>query len=336
MSEKVQSQNNDKADSQRGASVNSVSAGDVFESWLAHHQFSARMSLLKFFSEPVSTLMTSLVIGIALALPTSLLLVVENIKTLGASWDGNPQISVYVRKNVSPAVTLLLGDKLERVSGVAKVAYISPEAGLEEFKHYSGDGEAGLGDALKLLDENPLPPVYVVTPASFEASEVTALSLRLHAFSEVEFVQMDLEWVNKLQQMAVLAERFVFVFGFLFCLGVLLNIGNTIRMAIENRREEIVVVKLIGATDAFVRRPLLYSGLWYGLAGGLLACLLTALTMHLLMEPAMQLALLYHNAFALTGLHFMVAVWLLMLGGLLGLMGAWLAVTRHLHQVQPC
>ena len=312
------------------ATVHKVSNQDAFDAWLAHHRVSARTSLQKIFMEPWSNLMACLVIGIALALPTTMWLVVENIKTLSGHWDGTPQISVYIHQSVSPAATLLLADKLKQIGGVKSVYYISPEAGLEAFKGYSG-----FGDAIQLLGENPLPAVYVISPVDDTANGMTFLSMQLRRLPEVEFVQMDLEWVKKLQQIMKLARRFVFVVAVLLGLGVLLSIGNTIRSAIENRREEIVVVKLMGATDAFVRRPFLYTGIWFGLLGGLLACLLTWLMVYALSGPSLQLAALYQSVFKITGLDFPGALAVLMMGAALGWIGSCLAVARHLSRIQP-
>ena len=314
----------------KGATVNKVSDKDAFDAWLAHHYFSARMSLQKIIAEPWSCAMTAVVMGIALALPASLLLLVENVKNLSGRWEGHPQISVYVRQTASPAATLLVEGKLKAISGVKSVRYVSPEAGLETFKQYSG-----FGDALKWLDQNPLPAVYVIAPTNYDVSEMNALALQIRTFPEVDFVQLDLAWVKKLQQIMQMAERFILVLGSLLCLGALFTVGNTVRLAIENRREEMVVVKLMGATDAYVRRPLLYSGLWFGLMGGVMACLFVLVTMHLLSAPAQQLALLYQSAFKLMGLGWLSGLVLVLSSAFLGLTGAWLAIARHLTQIQP-
>jgi len=312
----------------RGASANVISTQDTLSAWASHHRFSAVQSLGKIAAEPLSNLMTCLVVGIALALPVSLFVVAENIKALSGNWDANPQVSVYLRQNIPSASALLLGDKLQRIGGVSSVVYVSPESALEEFRKYGGFGEA-----LKLLDENPLPSVYIVKPISADAESVTLLAQQLKGLPEVEYVQMDLAWIKKLQQILKIAERFIFLFGFLLCLGVVLTIANSIRLAIEGRREEIIVVKLVGGTDAFVRRPLLYSGLWYGLLGGLLALLLVLLVIHLLTAPALELALMYQSSFLPKGLAISSALILLSVSTLLGLMGAWLATSRHLRQI---
>ena len=315
---------------QRGASVSAMSTNDALAAWLSHHRFSARLSLQKMIADPLSNFMTCLIVGIALALPASLFVVAENIKRLSGNWDADPQISVFLKPGVSSVTALALNGRLQRAAGVLSVVYVSPEAGLEEFRRYSG-----FGDALKLLDENPLPAVFLVKPVSIDAEKLNVLLQQLKAYPEVDYVQLDLAWVKKLQQILRLAEQFIFLFGILLCLGVVLAIGNTIRLAIENRRDEIVVVKLVGGTDAFVRRPLLYSGLWYGLAGGLLALILVFFVIHRLTSPSLQLALLYQSSFYPTGFSFIQSLLLLFISGLLGLSGAWVATIRHLEHIQP-
>lgn len=330
MTDKMPQRDQDRANSTRGASASKVSMKDSLDGWIAHHKISASGSLQKMFSAPLSSMMTCLVIGIALALPTSLFLIVENIKSMSARLDGDPQMSVFVRHDIPLTEVVALQNKLQRINGVINVEYISPATALQQFKQNSDFSEA-----LQFLDENPLPPVYIIKPLSRDVNELAALSRRLQLMPEVEVVQVDLEWVQKLQQIIIIAERLVFLFGLLLSLGVLLTIGNTIRLAIESRREEIVVVKLVGATDAFVRRPLLYSGFWYGLMGAIVACLLVLCGAYLLSTPSHQLAVMYQSDFVPKGLNFLSVLTLLSTGALLGLAGAWLATSRHLDEVQP-
>ena len=313
-----------------GAVTKKISSRDKFNVWIAHHQLSATDSLKKFFAEKTSNFLTCLVIGIALALPAGLLLAIGQIKTIAGRWDGDPQLSVYLHQTVPAATALALAGKLEKMSGVKTIKYISPDSALEEFKNYSGFKEA-----LQFIDENPLPAVYIITPQSHLADEISALSQTLQSIPEVEYIQMDLLWVQKLQQMVVLAERLILLFGILLSIGVLLTIGNTIRLAIESRREEIVVVKLIGATDAYVRRPLLYSGLWLGLVGALLACILILVSAYYLKGPLFQLIGLYQSDFSPEGLNMRFTTSLLLMGPVLGVAGAWLAVMQRLNKIQP-
>jgi cell division transport system permease protein len=311
------------------------SARSAAEAWLAHHHFSARSSLKKFVAEPLSSAMICLVIGIALALPTGLWLVIHNIQVMSAGWDAHPQISVYVRQALPLPNTLSLADRLQSLPGVKSIRYVSPDEGLKEFRQSSGMAGVDLDGMLKSLDANPLPSVYVVTPDSSESGELELLAATLRALPEIEFVQIDLAWARKLLQITRLAERFVFLIGGLLCLGVVLTVGNTIRLAIASRHAEIVVVKLVGGTDDFVRRPLLYTGFWYGLFGGLVACLLVGLGTYLLWEPIQQLAGLYESNWSLKGINFLAGFALLFAGSIFGLVGALLATTRYLSELNP-
>jgi cell division transport system permease protein len=187
------------------------------------------------------------------------------------------------------------------------------------------------------LDENPLPSVVLIKPRLLDNNpdSLTSLQQTLISSPEVADVRLDLLWVKRLHQFILVAERFIWLLSGLLVLGVLLVIGNSIRMSIDNRRDEILVSKLIGATDAYVRRPFLYMGLWYGLVGGLIASVILALVFFLLAEPVQQLANLYQSSFQLRGLELLEALQLMLITGVIGLSGAWLAVGRHLSRIQP-
>ena len=192
-----------------------------------------------------------------------------------------------------------------------------------------------VADVLASLDENPLPDLVLVTPASQGGEAASALREELQATPEVAQAVLDMEWLQRLNSLMELSRRLVLAVGGLLVLGVVLILGNTIRLAIESRREEIVVVKLVGGSNAFVRRPFLYTGLWYGVGGGVFAATLVALSLWFLSAPVDQLAALYQSGFQLSGLGIMGALNLVILGGLLGLTGAWLAVARHLVEIEP-
>ena len=207
----------------------------------------------------------------------------------------------------------------------------APEQALQEFEAYSG-----LGHALQSLESNPLPPALLVRPQlETSAEDLLALVIDLEQRVEVDDAVIDMAWVQRLQELLVLAQRIVLGLGLLLAVGVLLVVGNTIRLAIESRRDEIIVTKLVGGTNAFVRRPFLYTGLCYGVGGGLLALLLLMLALVMLSGPVTQLASLYQSGFELRGLGFGGSSVLLLLGALIGWAGAWLAVSRHLHEIQP-
>ena len=274
--------------------------------------------------------MTLAVIGIALALPAGLHALLANLQAVTAGWQGEARLSLFLERSVPEARARALAAELRRRPDVRAVELITPEQALAEFRALSGFGEA-----LDALDENPLPAVLAITPAEDDPEALAALAARLRALPEVELAQLDLEWVRRLHAILALARRGVAVVAALLAVAVLLVVGNTIRLEIQNRREEIVVAKLIGATDGYIRRPFLYSGLWHGLIGAALAWLLVEGALTLLRGPAARLAELYGSAWRLTGLDARASLLLVAGGALLGLAGAWLAVGRHLREIEP-
>ncbi len=315
-----------------GASQSRAGLSDRLQSWQLHHRGSALDSLQRLLRSPMSSLMTWLVIGIALALPVGLSVALDNARTVSVGWDSPAQISLFLRAEVSMDAAGLMRQRLLERPDVARVRLVSREQALEEFRQLSG-----FGDVLRNLDDNPLPNLVLVTPlgGDGQAERAAALQAALQEEPGVERAVLDMEWVQRLNALVQLSQRAVAALGAILCLGVLLVIGNTIRLAIENRRQEILVIKLVGGSDAFVRRPFLYTGFWYGLGGALLAWLVVAIALWWLRGPMATLALLYQSDFQLEGLGLLDSLGLLIAGSLLGLFGAWLAVARHLSAVQP-
>lgn len=316
----------------QGAVQSQMSWRDKFDAWSAHHSNSAIESLLRMLGTPLQSLMTWLVIAIAIALPAALFVVFNNVQQIGQSWQDSSQISVFLKKDATANQAQDLRGRWAQRADVAQATYVSPEQALEEFKLGSG-----LGELANHLDENPLLAVILVKPkiGGNAPDALTSLQQALVADPLVADVRLDMLWVKRLHQFITVAERFVVALAGLLALGVLLVIGNTIRMAIESRRDEIVVVKLVGATDAYVRRPFLYTGLWFGVGGGILAAILLAVGFWWLSAPVTQLADLYQSSFRLQGLGFIESLQLILIAGCTGLLGAWIAVTRHLYLIQP-
>ncbi len=290
------------------------------------------LSLGRVSRNPLSSLMTIAVIGIALALPAGLHVALKNVQGVSAGWEDAVQISLFLNQGVEAAEVTRIVEQISAMPAIEAVVHVTPQQALEEFRQYSGFGEA-----LDALDENPLPNVLLVRPTS-AASEplmVEPLLHELRSLSAVEMAQLDMEWLKRLYAIMAIGERAVLVLAALLALAVLLIVGNTIRLAIQNRRDEIEVQKLIGATDAFIRRPFLYSGLWHGLLGAVMAWLLVTLSLWLLHGPVQRLSLLYNSNFSLGSLEPVAVLVVLAVGGLLGLLGAWLAVGRHLQDIEP-
>lgn len=315
-----------------GAKVSSVSTVNLLQAWWGHHKSSCRDSLYRLLHTPLQTLFTCLVIAIAIALPVGLFLSLQNAQQLGEGWQDSAQMSAFLKRGAKPLAIEKLQLSLEKNASIKSIDVISPVKALSEFQRYSG-----LGDVLLELDENPLPTVFIIQPtgAINEPNELSALQKNIAASPLVESVQLDLGWLRRLHELLNLGERFVVALASLLFIGVLLIIGNTLRLAIENRREEIVVTKMVGGTNGFVRRPFLYTGLWYGLGGGILAIVLLVIVGFWLAEPINNLISLYESEHSLKGFGIDTIVVLLLGSAFLGWLGAWVAVTRHLRQIEP-
>lgn len=304
--------------------------------WLKHyfaqHARALTETLVQWRYAPVNVLLTIAVIGIALTLPTGLYLAIANVERVTEGWDTGGRISLFLKREVNDAGAQRLAERVRSRRGVARVETISPAEGLAEFRRYSG-----FGDALDTIDHNPLPTVLVVYPLKDHAT-ATALATLAADFQtrpEVEFAQLDRAWVERLHAMLDMATRAVRVLAGLLGIAVLLVVGNTMRLAIANRRNEIEVVKLVGGTDAFIRRPFLYAGSLQGLLGALLAWMILATTGLVLATPIRSLATLYASNFELVGLNVPEALVLGLIGAGLGWLGARLAVGRHLYAMDP-
>lgn len=300
------------------------------KAYLTRHAQVFFYSLGQLLRTPLASLMTVGVIGITLALPAGLYLLLENAERVTGQWEGGAQISLFLKPGVPGPQARQLAERLQARPEVNQVRYISPAEALEEFKRLSGFGEA-----LDALDRNPLPPVLVVWPAVTEPARLEALLAEFRGFGEVDIAQLDLAWVKRLHAILGLLRRGVLLLAGLLAVAVLLIVGNTIRLAILNRKEEIEVIKLVGGTDAFVRRPFLYSGWLQGTAGGLAAWLLVSAGLALLAGPVRELALLYASPYALRYPSAVEVLALLGAGGSLGWLASLIAVGRHLRTIEP-
>jgi cell division transport system permease protein len=280
--------------------------------------------------QPVASLLTMLVLGVALALPAGLRVLVENADALSDSWHGAADFTVYLKMNVDAVRARALAHEIEGRADVAGVRVIDRDQALAEFR-----ARSGFGDALDALDGNPLPNTLVVHPTSGVSGNVEAIAEELRKLPETDLVQLDTQWVQRLRAMLALAERVVDIATVLLGLAVAVVVGNTIRLEINNRSTEIEVTKLVGGTDTFIRRPFLYLGLCYGVAGAVAAAALVFAALALAAPRVGVLADLYGSSFRLTGLSARETVALVAGGGLLGWLGAWLATARHLKAIEP-
>jgi cell division transport system permease protein len=289
-------------------------------------------SLGRLVRNPLATLLTLLVIALALALPTALRLLVSNAQSATGNFVNAVDLSVYLKTEVPLAKAQQLAQAAQQRPDVASVTLISADKGLEDFRAYSG-----FGDALAALKENPLPHVLHVRPRAQDTSPASLELLRHYftAWPEVELVQVDSEWVMRFNAILEVMRRLLLIAAAVLGVGVLAVIGNTIRLEIQGRRAEIEVTKLVGGSNAFVRRPFLYTGVLYGLGGALLAWGIIAIAVALLSEPVATLARLYGSRYLVRGPTASDIGTLLGAGVALGWIGAWISAARHLKGIEP-
>ncbi|MDX1433080.1 MAG: permease-like cell division protein FtsX [Gammaproteobacteria bacterium] len=301
--------------------------------WLVRHAQALLFTCGVLARRPLATFLTTAVIAVALALPCTLVVLLDNVRAATDGWERGAGLSLFLRQDVDDAAAARLAREIGALPGVAATRVITREQALAEFRELSGFAE--VTDAF--AEQNPLPAVVVVEPAAGAAQRAGAASLlsELEVRPEVDFARLDLAWLERLGALIDIAERGVAVLAAVLAAGVILVIGNTLRLGIENRREEIEIAKLFGATDGFIRRPFLWSGLLYGALGATLAWLLVAATTAALTDPVRRLASLYDSGFGLTGPGAREAAVLLVVGGALGLAGSWLSVGRHLSAIEP-
>jgi cell division transport system permease protein len=300
--------------------------------YFARHAQTLVGSLGRIMQAPLATLMTMAVIAVALALPLLLNLFLQNARAATGNWNEAFDISVYIDRQASESRLQAIAKQLRARDDVAAVRTITADQALAEFREYSG-----FGKALDALTDNPLPNALIVTPSIVASTPegTEGLKAAIGGIADVQAVQLDSEWVKRLHAMLVILRRVVLITGGMLGLGVVLIVGNTIRLDILNRRAEIEVMKLVGASDGFARRPFLYSGIWYGVGGGVLALILVAVAAAVLEAPVARLALLYGSEFRLQGLQWGPSAVVLAAAAALGWLGSWLAATRHIRAIEP-
>jgi cell division transport system permease protein len=280
---------------------------------------------------PLATLLTGAILGITLALPTGLYLTVHNLQRVSGAWGEGGHISLFLKRDLGREAAERLAERLRARPEIATTQLVSPDSALAEFKRHSG-----FGDALTALQRNPLPWVVILTPKErVTTADLDQLVQELTRWPEVDIAQFDLEWVRRLAALLRLAERAVLLLAGLLGLGVLLVLGNTARLAVVSRCEEIALLKLVGGTDVFIRRPFLYAGTLLGLLGAAVAWLLVLAASLLLGGPAEELAALYGSRFELQTLDLPASLGLLFLGAALGWVGTRFAIGRQLRAIEP-
>lgn len=316
----------------KGASSSKVSVLQAFIMFFVSHVRQALSSLGELWRQPVASLMTIGVLGLSITLPSTLYIMVKNTEKITAGWEQASEISLFLTPNISANRSQQLVTRLNTWQEIESVVYIPADDALKEFQHLSG-----LGDAIAYLEKNPLPDVVLVTPTDKNASPSAARALldKLRQQREVDIGKLDIEWLERLYAVIAIASDLVMLIGVLLFIAVVLIIGNTIRLNILNKYDEIVVMKLVGATDAFIHRPFLYTGFWYGLLGGLMAWFAVIIILWWMDSSITTFAAMYQKEFNITGLTGTALLTMLGLSVLLGLLGSLISVQRHVGQIEP-
>ncbi|MCK4842361.1 MAG: permease-like cell division protein FtsX [Methylococcales bacterium] len=305
---------------------------DKSQAYLHIHAHALFSSLGRLVRNPFTSAMTIIVMAIAISLASGFYLIVVNMQQLTGNIESTNQISLFLKSNVSDTSAQKLADKIRNNNNVEQVKFISKFQALEEFKVYSG-----FGDALNMLDKNPLPAVIQVLPKNTlgDVQGVEVLMKKFNHFSQVDFAQMDMQWIKRLQTIMQIIERGVFLLSILLGFAVLFITGNTIRLELQNRRDEVLISKLVGATHSFIQRPFLYTGFWLGFFSGVVAWFLVMVMMNTLQNPIEKLSILYNGAFDVLYLGINETVYLLGITSLLGVIGAWVVLRYQIRQIKP-
>ncbi|MCC5015648.1 MULTISPECIES: permease-like cell division protein FtsX [unclassified Legionella] len=298
----------------------------------AYHLQAANSSLNLLCRKPLATMMTVIVIAIALTLPTLFWVFTDNLEQLTINWQRGGHISLYLKSPLSEAEQAAFVARVRATEGVGNVILKSSEDGLAELQQ-----QEGMHDIMRYLPENPLPAMVDVIPALAinTPAQMEQLFARLKVYPQVEQAKLDMQWITKLHAILGFATKIAHALMALLASAVVLIIGNTLRLAIHNRHEEIQVLKLIGATDPYIARPFLYTGMWYSLAGAIMAVLFVNIFMLSVAVAVKQLAAAYQMHYPIMGLSVKQAYLLVIVSTMLGWLGARLSVKRQLASIEP-
>ena len=302
-----------------------------FYAYLALHAQTLFSSLGKLLKTPLTSVITIIVLAVSIALATGFYALLTNAEQLTGNLEASNQISLFLKSNISDLEGRKLAERIKQSTDVKMVDLITQESALAEFRDYSG-----FGSALNALESNPLPVVIQVLPRNTLSSskEVQQLVSELEQLEEVDIAQMDMQWVQRLQSMMALVQQGVILLSGILSFAVLFIMGNTIRLELEDRRDEVLIAKLVGATHAFIQRPFLYTGFWLGFFGGAMAWFIVTVIMLVLKSPIERLSELYDNSYEVLFLNFSESLILLFISSLLGVLGSWIVLHYQLKQMK--
>lgn len=317
---------------QSGAQHHKVSFSQVILMFFTSHFRQCISSLGELIRTPLASFMTVAVLGISITLPGTLYVLVKNLNQISTDTKQAAEISVFLEENISEADIQQLIKRLRTWPEINNLVYISADQALEEFRQLSG-----FGDAVDYLDKNPLPNILLVYPQERHDSPGAAKILldKITLQREVDSGKLDIEWLERLHAILAVANELVSMVTILLFFAVILIVGNTIRLNIFNKRNEILVMKLVGATDSFIQRPFLYTGFWYGFLGGLMAWITVTALLWWMSYSIKSILSLYNQDFALAGLDLSTLMTMLGISVFMGLAGSAISVYKYVRQIEP-
>lgn len=298
--------------------------------WLSHHAQSLWLALKRLLRNPFASLLNIGVIGIALSLPGGLYVLLNNLESLSRQVSSEPQISLFLSTQATPADVAQIQARLKDHRGVRNFQFVPRDKALRELQK-----DAGIGDVVQSLTQNPLPDAFIIHAKNPTAEALEALRNEIGSWPHTAHVQLDSLWAQRLDALLRLGKLIILLLAILLSVALVAVTFNTIRLQILTQRDEIEVAKLIGATHRFIRRPFLYIGALQGLAGGVIAWTIVAVSIEVLGNAIGDLARLYSINFQLSHLNMSDSGSLVLFSAWLGWLGAWLSVSRHLHQIEP-
>lgn len=298
-------------------------------SYCRAHRYAILQSFNTLRRTPLASFLTTLVIGIAIALPCALYLLLQNAESLSDSWSQGKEISVYLKTTTSYSQAQQLAAKWRKYPNIATIQTISPDDGLSILR-----SQATFNSALAELTHNPLPSVVTITPRiNTSAEEIENLLTSLRKYPDIDAIELDIQWIKRFNAIIQLGKDGMLALAILLACAVVFIMGNTLRLVMQNAKDEIAVNKLFGATNAFIRRPFLYMGLLYGLLGSLLAWCIIMFILQWLNNSIREVAALYGSHWALQSLALRPLLGMIAISIALGLVAAFLAVNRYLREV---
>ncbi len=305
---------------------------EQFRAYLLNHAHGLFSSLGRLTRTPFTSVMTILVLSIAIALAGCFYIVVGNVQQLIGNLESSNQMSLFLKEHVTEAAGLKLAEQLKQNPNVESIKFITKTQAMDEFK-----ANSGFGEALNSLETNPLPNVIQLQPKNtLEGNEaIQQLMAELKQLPNVDFVQVDMQWVARVQTLMLIASRSVTVVSVLLGFAVTFITGNTIRLELQNRQDEVYISKLVGATNAFIQRPFLYTGFWLGFIAGFLAWLIVTVMLLIVETPVEKLSTLYNSSFEMLFLSFGEFLLLLLAASSLAVAGSWAVLNYQLRQIKP-